>query len=68
MHNYSSRYQARGQRGAYWYYKLQAIEPIFSAKDKPSQYKYLGKACSCVHVDSVLQVARIVQIDELNCV
>jgi hypothetical protein len=24
-----SRYQARGQRGTYWYYKLQASEPIF---------------------------------------
>jgi len=63
---YVARYQARGQRGAYWYYKLQAAQPIFPTKDKPSRYKHLGKAGSCSHVDSVIQVARRVQIDELQ--
>jgi hypothetical protein len=40
---YVARYQARGQRRAYWYYKLQATQPIFPTKDKPSRYKHLGK-------------------------
>jgi hypothetical protein len=56
----------QGQRAAYWYYKLQATEPIFPTKDKPSRYKHLGRAGSCAHVDSVIQVARRVQIDELQ--
>jgi hypothetical protein len=63
---YVARYQARGQRAAYWYYKLQAAQPIFPTKDQPSRYKHLGKAGSCAHVDSVIQVARRVQIDELQ--
>ena len=66
---YVARYQARGQRGAYWYYKLQASKPIFpttTGKRKPSRYKHLGKAGSSAHVDGVIQVVRRVQIDELQ--
>lgn len=66
---YVARYQARGQRGAYWYYKLQASQPIFpttTGKRKPSRYKHLGKAGSPAHVDGVIQVVRRVQIDELQ--
>jgi hypothetical protein len=66
---YVARYQARGQRGVYWYYKLQASRPIFSTttgKRQPSRYKHLGKAGSPAHVDGVIQVVRRVQIDELQ--
>ncbi len=48
-----ARYQARGQQKAYWYYKLQATEPIFpTAQDeqKRSRYFHLGPAGSAAHV------------------
>ena len=64
-----ARYQARGQQKAYWYYKLQATEPIFpTAQDeqKHSRYKHLGPAGSAAHVEGVIQVVRRVQIDELS--
>ncbi len=51
-----ARYQARGQYKAYWYYKLQAVEPIFTSKKgqgKPSGYKHLGAAGTQAHVDGV---------------
>lgn len=66
---YLARYQARGQYKAYWYYKLQASEPIFTSKKgqgKPSRYKHLGAAGTEAHVDGVLMVIRRVQIDELQ--
>ncbi|WP_258169524.1 hypothetical protein [Nostoc sp. 'Peltigera membranacea cyanobiont' N6] len=42
------RYQARGKKQAYWYYKLHATKPIFSTTqpNKLSKYKHLGKAGS----------------------
>ena len=64
-----ARYQARGQYKAYWYYKLQAVEPIFTSKKgqgKPSRYKHLGSAGTQAHVDGVMMVIRRVQIDELQ--
>jgi hypothetical protein len=66
---YVARYQARGQRQTYWYYKLQAKTPIFpKASDRRacSRYKHLGPAGSAAHVDGVVQVVRRVQIDELT--
>jgi hypothetical protein len=66
---YLARYQARGQYKAYWYYKLQAKQPIFTSKKgqgKPSRYKHLGAAGTEAHVDGVLMVIRRVQIDELQ--
>ena len=64
-----ARYQARGQYKAYWYYKLQAQEPIFISKKepgKPSRYKHLGAAGTQAHVDGVMMVLRRFQIDELQ--
>ena len=66
---YVARYQARGQRRTYWYYKLQAQRSIFpttKAQKKCSRYKHLGSAGSAAHVDAVIQVVRRVQIDELT--
>ncbi len=62
------RYQARGQRKAYWYYKLQATAPKFPTAqgNKLSRYKHLGAAGSPAHVEGILQVVRRVQIDELQ--
>lgn len=62
------RYQAKGRKGAYWYYKLQASEPIFPTKNdtaKCSRYKHLGKAGSQAYLDAVEQVARRAQIEGL---
>ena len=66
---YVARYQARGQRKTYWYYKLQAKTPIFPTTKglhKLSRYQHLGPAGSAAHVDVVIQVVRRVQIDELT--
>ncbi len=66
---YVTRYQARGQKKAYWYYKLHALTPIFPKVNSPEQlsrYKHLGAAGSAAHVDAVLQVVRRVQIEELQ--
>lgn len=64
-----ARYQARGQYKAYWYYKLQAVKPIFPSKKEPgklSRYKHLGAAGTEAHVKSVMMVIRRNQIDELQ--
>lgn len=61
------RYQARGRRGTYWYYKLHAQEAIFLARSgEMSKYKHLGKAGSAAHIEAVLQVARRTQIEGLQ--
>ena len=63
------RYQVRRNQKIYWYYKLQAAEPIFpTAKnsDKKSKYLYLGKAGSSAHLDAVEQVTRRGLIEELQ--
>lgn len=64
-----ARYQARGKQKAYWYYKLQATQPIFPTtqdEQKRSRYKHLGSAGSAAHVEGVIQVVRRVQIEELS--
>jgi len=63
------RYRVRRQKACYWYYKLQATEPIFpppKGKGELSKYKHLGKAGSLAHIEAVLQVARRSQIDGLQ--
>lgn len=61
------RYQARGRRGTYWYYKLQAQQAIFLTQSgEMSKYKHLGKAGSAAHIEAVLQVARRTQIEGLQ--
>ena len=62
------RYQARGRKETYWYYKLHATAPIFPTRDeaKMSQYKHLGKAGSQAYLDGVMQVLRRSQIDGLS--
>ena len=63
------RYQVKTKKGQYWYYKLQALEPIFPTSqggEKLSKYKHLGKAGSPAHIDAVLQVASRNQINELQ--
>lgn len=64
-----ARYQARGQYKAYWYYKLQAQQPIFPSKKelgKLSRYQHLGAAGTESHVRGVMMVIRRNQIDELQ--
>ena len=74
---YVSRYQAKGQQKAYWYYKLQASSPIFPTagaqrccafgdRSKFSRYKHLGAAGTKAHIDAVIEVVRRVQVEELQ--
>ncbi len=58
------RYQARGKKAAYWYYKLHATQPIFPTQqpNKLSKYKHLGKAGSPAHIHAVISVARRTQM------
>lgn len=63
------RYQTKQNQKIYWYYKLQASEPIFPTatdKSKKSKYLYLGKAGSLAHIDAVEKVTRRGLIDELE--
>lgn len=63
------RYQARGRKGAYWYYKLQASVAIFPKKNNQeefSKYKHLGKAGSLAYLDTVEQLARRAKIEGLQ--
>ncbi len=63
------RYQVKRKNGCYWYYKLQALEPIFPTSSKSgrmSKYKHLGKAGSPEHIAAVLNVARRSKIDGLQ--
>jgi hypothetical protein len=62
------RYLAKGKRGAYWYYKLQATEAIFPTKteDQYTKYKHLGKAGSKAYLKAVEQVAARAKIDGLR--
>ena len=63
------RYQVKTKTGKYWYYKLQAQEPIFptgQGEGKLGKYKHLGKAGSPAHIGAVLQVAKRNQILELQ--
>ena len=62
------RYQARGRKSRYWYYKLHSTEAIFPTRDpgKKSRYKHLGKAGSSAYLDGVNQVLRRTQIEGLS--
>ncbi|MDJ0592773.1 MAG: hypothetical protein QNJ72_22750 [Pleurocapsa sp. MO_226.B13] len=52
-----TRYQARGQKKYYWYYKWQATDPVFpSRRGKPSRYQHLGKAGSSAYIRAVRQI------------
>ena len=68
-HCHVIRYQTKQNEKIYWYYKLQAAEPIFSTatdENKKSKYLYLGKAGSEAHLDAVEKVTRRGLIDELE--
>jgi cell division protein FtsB len=62
------RYLAKGKRGEYWYYKLQANEAIFpmKIKGKYTKYKHLGKAGSNAYLIAVEQVATRAKIEGLQ--
>lgn len=62
------RYQARGRKSSYWYYKLQAEQPIFLTRQGNSQsrYKHLGKAGSAAYLEAVEQIARRAKIEALQ--
>lgn len=67
-HCHVIRFQTKQNEKIYWYYKLQAAEPIFPTatnKNKKSKYLYLGKAGSEAHIDAVEKVTRRGLIDEL---
>ncbi len=54
-----TRYQARGQKKYYWYYKWQATDPVFpSQQGKPSRYQHLGKAGSSAYLNAVRQTVQ----------
>ena len=68
-HCHVIRYQTKRNQKIYWYYKLQAAEPIFPTatdKNKKSKYLYLGKAGSEAHLEAVEKVTRRGLIDELE--
>jgi hypothetical protein len=68
-HCHIIRYQTKQNQKIYWYYKLQAAEPIFPmARDpnKKSKYLYLGKAGSEAHINAVEAMTRRSLIDELE--
>ncbi|ACK71042.1 hypothetical protein PCC7424_5651 (plasmid) [Gloeothece citriformis PCC 7424] len=62
------RYQARGRKTHYWYYKLHSTEKIFSTRDpdKKTKYKHLGKAGSPAFLEGVASVERRAHIDGLS--
>lgn len=62
------RYLAKGRKETYWYYKLQATEPIFPTKtnNKLSKYKHLGKAGSKAYLDAIEQIQRRAKIEALD--
>lgn len=60
-------YQARGHKKHYWYYKLQASEPIFPTKTgKMTRYKHLGASGTEAHIEALLQINRRNQLDVLS--
>lgn len=61
------RYQARGNKKHYWYYKLQATEPIFPTKSgKMTRYKHLGASGTEAHIETLMQINRRNQLDALS--
>jgi hypothetical protein len=68
-HCHVIRYQTKQNQKIYWYYKLQATEPIFPTttdSNKKSKYLYLGKAGSEAHIQALEQMTRRSLIDELE--
>ncbi len=60
-------YQARGNKKHYWYYKLQASEPIFPTKTgKMTRYKHLGASGTEGNLEALLQINRRNQLDVLS--
>ncbi len=60
-------YQARGHKKHYWYYKLQASEPIFPTKTgKMTRYKHLGASGTEGNLEALLQINRRNQLDVLS--
>lgn len=62
------RYLAKGKKGTYWYYKLQATKAIFPTKTKGkyTKYKHLGKAGSKAYLMAVEQVGTRAKIEGLQ--
>lgn len=62
-----ARYLAKGRKGFYWYYKLQATDPIFPTKTsgKLSKYKHLGKAGSQAYLEALEQITARAKIEAL---
>ncbi|TFI56192.1 hypothetical protein BLD44_002510 [Mastigocladus laminosus UU774] len=62
-----ARYLAKGRKGFYWYYKLQATDPIFPTKTsgKVSKYKHLGKAGSQAYLEAFEQITARAKIEAL---
>jgi hypothetical protein len=62
------RYQARGRKARYWYYKLHSTEKIFPTRDPDinSKYKHLGKAGSPAYLEAVASVLHRAQIEGLE--
>ena len=60
-------YQARGHKKHYWYYKLQASEPIFPTKTgKMTRYKHLGASGTEAHIEALMQINRRNQLEALS--
>ena len=58
-------YQARGNKKHYWYYKLQASEPIFPTKrGKMTRYKHLGASGTEGNLEALMQINRRNQLDK----
>ena len=62
-----ARYLAKGRKEFYWYYKLQATDPIFPTKTngKLSKYKHLGKAGSQAYLEALEQITARAKIEAL---
>ncbi|MGK7895169.1 MAG: hypothetical protein AB4372_16490 [Xenococcus sp. (in: cyanobacteria)] len=61
------RFRAKGQGGAYWYYKWQSPKPIFVTKrGNSSRYKYIGKAGSPAFLEAVEMMRNRTSISALE--
>lgn len=63
-----ARYLAKGRKGVYRYYKLQATSPRFPTKTdgKLSRYKHLGKPGSPAYLDAIEQITARAKIEALD--
>jgi hypothetical protein len=60
-------YRARGSKKHYWYYKLQASEPIFPTKTgKMTRSKHLGASGTEAHIEALMQINRRNQLEALS--